>query len=232
MCCSVRCCFAAARPDSIVTQLVLPLEIRPALGREDFIVAPGNREAVAFIDAFPAWPAPAAALVGPAGAGKSHLAAAWAARANARIIDAGALDESLLRQGFPAIVVENVDAGVAGGARDRVLFALLERGGAVLLTGRERQSQWPATIPDLASRYRALLAFPLWQPDDALLAALARKLFADRQLAVPDGVIDQMIRSLERAPGAVRDFVARADAKALAEKRPVTVALVRELLER
>ena len=38
----------------------------------------------------------------------------------------------------------------------------------------------------------ALLAFPLWAPDDELLAAIARKLFNDRQLAVPDAVIERM----------------------------------------
>lgn len=218
----------AARPD-IVTQLILPLETRPALGREDFIVAPGNREAVAFIDSFPDWPAPAAALVGPAGSGKSHLAAAWAARANARTIDAAAIDDDAL--GFAAIVVENMGVTRPDAARDAVIFALLERGAIVLLTGREAPSQWSATIPDLVSRYRALLTFQLWETDDALLAALARKLFGDKQLAVPDAVIEQMVRSLERSPEAVRDFVARADAKAFAEKRPVTVALVRELLQ-
>jgi len=39
-----------------------------------------------------------------------------------------------------------------------------------------------------------------------------------------------MIRSIERSPAAIRDVVARADGKALAEKRPVTVALLREIL--
>jgi hypothetical protein len=39
-----------------------------------------------------------------------------------------------------------------------------------------------------------------------------------------------MIVSLERSPSAIRDFVARADARALAEKRAVTTALIRELL--
>jgi hypothetical protein len=47
---------------------------------------------------------------------------------------------------------------------------------------------------------------------------------------VPDAVIAQMIVSLERSPAAIRDLVARADAQALAEKRPVTTALIRELL--
>ncbi|MDR3528030.1 MAG: hypothetical protein P4L57_12210, partial [Rhizomicrobium sp.] len=58
----------------------------------------------------------------------------------------------------------------------------------------------------------------------------ARKLFADRQVQVPEAVIVQMIRALERSPGAVRDFVARADSKALAEKRAISLSLIRELL--
>jgi chromosomal replication initiation ATPase DnaA len=74
------------------------------------------------------------------------------------------------------------------------------------------------------------LSFSLWQPDDALLAALTRKLFTDRQLAVSDAVVMRILRSLERSPAAIRDFVARADARALAEKRPITAVLVGEML--
>jgi chromosomal replication initiation ATPase DnaA len=212
-----------------VAQLVLPLETPPALGREDFILAPGNSEAVAFIDSWPDWPAPAAALHGPSGSGKSHLVAIWAARAGARVADARRLDDVILGEGG-AIAVENVDAAVLDHSAEHALFALTERGTPVLLTGREPPSAWQTNLPDLASRWRALLAFGLWAPDDALLEALARKLFSDRQLAVPDQVIAHMLRSLERSPSAIRDFVARVDAKALAEKRPVTVALIRALL--
>jgi chromosomal replication initiation ATPase DnaA len=75
-----------------------------------------------------------------------------------------------------------------------------------------------------------LLGFGLWAPDDALLAALAAKLFADRQLTVPETVIQRMVHGLERSPAAIRDFVARADAQALAEKRPVNLGLIRDLL--
>jgi chromosomal replication initiation ATPase DnaA len=213
-----------------VAQLILPLETRPAHGREDFIVAPANCDAVAFIDSYPDWSSPVAALYGPEGSGKSHLAAAWADRANASIVDASALDASILRDRAPAIVVENVDASTPDAARDAILFALIERGAALLLTGRQPLSQWQATVPDLISRYRAIVSFALWAPDDALLGAMARKLFSDKQLAVPDAVIDYMIRSVERSPAAIRDFVALADARALAERRPVTVALVREIL--
>jgi len=214
------------------SQLPLPLETRRDFTREDFIVAPGNSEAVGFVDAYPVWPSPAAALYGPAGSGKSHLAYVWAVRSGARIVEAAALDEAVLAQGSSAqcLAVENVDRAPLSAAAETALFALIERGQPILLTGREAPSAWPAQLPDLASRFRSLLAFGLWAPDDALLEALARKLFADRQLSVPDAVVTQMIRALERSPAAMRDFVARADAAALAAKRPVTPGLIRELL--
>jgi chromosomal replication initiation ATPase DnaA len=128
------------------------------------------------------------------------------------------------------LVVENVAKGVP----EAPLFALLERGARLLLTSQLPAGEWPRAfdlaLPDLASRLRALLVFPLWAPDDALLMGLAVKLFADRQLQVPESVIAHMIRSLDRSPGAIRDFVAQADAVALAEKRPINLNLIKELL--
>lgn len=210
-----------------MTQLVLPLEVRSAHGRADFIVAPGNARAVAFIDSFPHWPAPAAALHGPPASGKSHLAAIWAERAGAQIREASSLHTDVPGG---ALVIENVGASVP----EAPLFALLERGTPLLLTSQAPPSGWAQTfglqLPDLVSRARALLAFDLWAPDDALLMGLAVKLFADRQLQVPESVIAHMIASLERSPGAIRDFVARADAAALAAKKPVNLSLIRGLL--
>lgn len=210
-----------------MTQLVLPLETRSALGRADFIVAPGNERAVAFIDSYPHWPAPAVALHGPPASGKSHLAAVWADKAGAEVVDALMLSTDLPGG---ALVVENVAQGVPEGP----LFALLERGTPLLLTAPLAPAEWPQafgfSLPDLSSRLHALLAFALWAPDDALLMGLAVKLFADRQVSVPENVVAHMIRSLDRSPKAIRDFVAQADAVALAEKRPINLSLIKELL--
>lgn len=206
-----------------MVQLVLPLEVRSATGRADFIVAPGNQAAVAFVDAFPHWPAPAAVLHGPPASGKSHLAAVWAERAGAKIIAAAALEADVPGG---ALVVEDVAPGVA----EASLFALIERGAPLLITSQSPPVQWPVALPDLLSRARALLSFALWAPDDALLMGLAVKLFADRQVQVPENVVAAMIGGLERSPGAIRDFVERADAAALAAKKPITLSLIRDLL--
>jgi chromosomal replication initiation ATPase DnaA len=198
------------------------------LGRGDFIVAPANERAVVFLDSYPDWTAPAVALYGPPASGKSHLAAVWAQKARARILDATDLHGDIPDG---PLVVENIVSGIA----EAPLFALLERGAPLLLTTQLPPVEWPQAfhliLPDLVSRVRALLAFPLWAPDDALLMGLAVKLFADRQLQVPENVVAHMIRSLERSPEAIRDFVARADAAALAAKRPINTNLINELLD-
>lgn len=208
-----------------MAQLVLPLENRPALGRADFLVAPGNAQAVAFIDRWPDWPAHAVLLHGPAASGKSHLATIWAAQAQARIVEAAAL-EALPAPG--ALVVENVDSLTP--RQEAGLFALLERGGPLLLTAHVPAPDWRLSLPDLQSRAAALLSFGLWAPDEALLTALTIKLFADRQLQVPEIVVHHMLAALDRTPGAVRGFIAALDQRALSEKRPVNLGLIRDML--
>jgi chromosomal replication initiation ATPase DnaA len=225
-------------------QLVFPFGVRPALGRGDFIVAPCNANAVRFIESWPAWPVRTAALYGPQGSGKTHLASVWAAAANATRLsvfelaegpDADATLQRLLALGADAaIAIDDVDAVSAAALekRDRALFALFERpSGTLLFTGRSAPSEWPVAVGDLRSRFDALLAFPLWTPDDTLLQGLIRKHFSDRQIEVPEGVVKRILTHVERTPEAIAAFVARADAKALVEKRAVTERLVLALLE-
>ena len=199
----------------MTSQLVLPLEPLNAMTRADFIVAPGNQRALAFVEAWPDWPAPAAALFGPPASGKTHLARIWAERAGAVFVRADRLDAPVTG----AAVVEGCDS-LEAGTHQPALFAMLEGGAPLLLTGRAPPPAWPVSVPDLASRFRALVAFELGEPDEALLMGLAVKLFADRQLQVPEAVVTKLILGLERSPAAIRDFIARADREASAAKNP------------
>ena len=211
------------------SQLILPLTSTPSLSRNDFIVAPGNEQAVALIDSWPNWPVRVAVIYGPSGSGKTHLVSIWQAMAGARVMSASELDA----EATGGVAIEDVDSVPATEARDKALFRLIESAtpaAPLLLTGKDVPVTWPTVLPDLASRFSAALGLSLWKPDDDLLAALANKLLADRQLVVPPAVVARMLQSLERTPQAVRDFIARADAKALSEARPITLALVRELI--
>src|ERR1700719_3009127 len=103
----------------------------------------------------------------------------------AAIISALAVSENLPPG---PLAIEDVDSAPAKLARDSILFAALEAAKStapLLLTGREPPATWTCELPDLASRFAALAAFPLCEPGEDMLASLARKLFADRQLPVP-----------------------------------------------
>ena len=215
-------------------QLAFPFGVEPALGREDFILAPCNEQAVRFIRRWPDWPTGAAALYGPPRCGKTHLAAIWRKAADAEALPARDLAPDLLAAMAPraALVIEDVDSVEPSEVRDRALLTLFERqGGALLLTGRTAPSEWPVAVADLTSRFLSLVAFRMWAPDDTLLSALVTKHFADRQLEASPGVVTRIVTHVERTPEAVAAFVERADRKALAEKRPITDRLVLELIE-
>jgi len=213
-------------------QLPLDLPFSPVLSREEFIVSPANAEALAFVESWPDWTAPIAALYGPPGCGKTHLASIWRATNGAELISARELRVSTVQHKRPR-VIEDVDAAEPTRERDSLLFAAMETADAhapLLLTGSAPPSRWPRALPDLASRFSAMVAVSVRIPDESVLAALAQKLFADRQLAVPEDVVARMLLVIERTPAAVRAFVAEADAAALAEARPVNLFLVRRLL--
>jgi chromosomal replication initiation ATPase DnaA len=213
-------------------QLVLDLPHRAALGRGDFLVAPSNEAAVAWIDRWPDWPAPGLALFGPAGSGKSHLAAVWQARSGAAALTAEAL--AGWRVAARSCVFEDGEAALANPAAAEALFHLYNRiaaaGGHMLLTGTTPPARWPVALPDLGSRLRALPAAEIKAPDDAMLAGLFAKLFRDRQLAVAGEVILYLVQRIERSCAAVARAVEALDRASLAERRAITLPLARAAL--
>ncbi len=102
----------------------------------------------------------------------------------------------------------------------------------MLLTAREPPARWPGLLPDLRSRLAAAPAVAVAELDDALLAALLVKLFADRQLAVSQEVVLFLVRQMERSFEAARRLVADLDAAGLRDHRGITIPLARAVLSR
>ncbi|HET8726188.1 MAG TPA: DnaA/Hda family protein [Alphaproteobacteria bacterium] len=218
-------------------QLPLDLGHRPAMEAEDFLVADSNAEAVGWLDRWPGWPAPALAIHGPPGCGKTHLTRVWQVRSRAVAVTAAALadaDLTSLLAATGAVAIDDADQ-LAGAAAERALFHLYnmarDEGGHLLLTGRTPPARWKIDLPDLASRLKAAPAVAVEEPDDALLSAVLVKLFADRQLRIGAEVIAFAVPRMERSFAAARRLVAEIDATSLAHRRPVTVHLTRAVLD-
>lgn len=220
----------------MANQLTLNLTLPPpTYAREDFVVADGNREALAWIDRWPDWPAPALSLNGPAGCGKTHLGRIWAARSGAIAMTGADLDGmsvadlTSLAATSPAIVIERAER-----APERGLFHLYnlvrERGGHMLLISDEPPARWSIALPDLASRLRAAPAVAVAPPDDELLGSIILKQLADRQLHAGAGVVQYLVSHMERSADAARRVVAALDGRALIERREIDRRLAMDVL--
>ncbi|MGB0694589.1 MAG: DnaA regulatory inactivator Hda [Rhodospirillaceae bacterium] len=227
-------------------QLPLDLPFRPATDRADFLVAPSNRAAVGMIDRWPDWPGPSAALSGPPGSGKSHLAAVFTTRTGAMLLSATALealfaqqssaeafDPLALFQDSPALVVEDIDpVAVPERALFHLLNAAAEAKGFLLLTSVAPPLSWTVSLRDLDSRLTQVPAEHLAEPDDLLLAAVLMKLFGDRGIEIAPRSLSYAVTHMTRSFASAQSLVEQADARALTTgKGRVTQSVVRAVIE-
>ncbi len=211
-------------------QLLLPLPVRAALGEADFLVTDSNREAVAWLDAWPEWPGQGLVLHGPSASGKSHLLAIWCKRAGAALLDGEGLSREQALAASGPVAVDNADRCADAQALLHLINQVRAAGGSLLLTASTPAPLWPVSLPDLSSRLKALPGAGLLTPDDALLTGLANKLFQDRQMLVPDKVIAFMVVRLERSCAAMAEAVDQLDRAALEARIAITVPFAKAVL--
>lgn len=215
-------------------QLPFDMPHEPQYGRADFLVGEANRDATAFIDAWPDWPAAVVLLVGPQGSGKTHLVNIWADKSGALVVPASELSAhaptDLVAHG--AVAVEDADDPSLD---EEALFHLLNaargRGASVLITARTSPTDWGLSLADLLSRLRAAQPAVLGPPDDQLLREVMVKLIADRQIEVDAGVLDYLIHRMERSFAAACAIVDALDRESLARGRRITRAIAADVLE-
>ena len=215
----------------------MPLDIPfPKLqGRDDFIIGSCNKLAAAWINRWPDWPKPGHSLnlVGPAGAGKSHLAAIWQEMCGARFCDHPAELASILADGdVQLVVIDKID--YAFDWQEDTLFHLFARCdvecGGLLMLSEQPVAQMRWELADLRSRMRSVSMAPIDLPDDALVYALLDKYFSDRQLLAPPAMLRYLVRRMERSFDAVQKIATALNLRSIADKKPLSIGLARHVL--
>lgn len=209
-------------------QLPLDLPTHNAMGKANFVVSHSNQAAMALIEAWPAWPTPMLAIHGPAGCGKTHLGHIFQERiGDAALFLTAPADLPDLPQN-PILILDEPQL------EEISFFHLLNHvkneGGSLLILSSQAPARWEVKLPDLASRLKAVPSVEVAPPDDALLAAILEKHFADRQVYVAPDVIEYLLKHIERSFVSAFKIADRLDRAALAEGRAITIPLARRIL--
>jgi DnaA family protein len=222
-----------------VEQLVFEL-VAPRPPTFQTFVTGRNGEAVAALERAAAGTLaePGIVLWGASGAGKSHLLAATVAAAERHGRSAiawpspAAIDLPAVADGALCAVDDVHDADESAAARLFTLYnTLRERGGTLVAAGAVPPARL-AVRDDVRTRLAWGLVFevvPLADDEKpAALAAYARM----RGFALGDDVIVYLLAHARRDMGALVATLESLDRRSLAQKRPVTVPLLREWLQR
>ncbi len=210
-------------------------QLRLSLGRDappsfdDFVRGDSNAEAVAAVRSWPAWRDGCLALIGPQGAGKSHLALAWAAASDAVILDPATADVSAAA-GRP-VLLEDADREVTPEGLFHLINLAARTGGGLLLTGRTRPATWTTALPDLRSRLNTLPVAEIDPPDDAVLEGVLRRFFRNRNIRPPEEVYPYLLARMSRSIPDAAEIVRRLDEAGDMGFRPVTRVLARQILD-
>lgn len=225
------------------TQLPLALRYPPDQRFETFVGAPDG--ALAQLRAAASGHAGVLYLQGPAGTGKTHLALAACAAAEAdasrrsgylplasatgRLRDAlGAL------HGNDFIALDGIDA-VAGDRGDEIaLFDFHNRahdsGKTVLYTACALPKDLPLALPDLRSRLSQAARIVLLPLDDPSRREVLRLRAQRRGLAIEDAAIDWLLNRTGRDLSSLTALLDKLDQASLAAQRRITVPFLRQVL--
>ena len=177
---------------------------------EKFLISESNRDAYEYATNFP-WESYALSIYGAYGSGKTHLA-------------------NIIKSKFAVKVIEDINSKTNQKNLLHSLNLARENNEYVLLTSEHSLTSLSFTLADLSSRLSAIISIPINAPDIQLFRHLFAKNFSDLQLKVSDEIINYLAARVERNFYAPKEIIAKIDQLSLAQKRNVTIPLIKEIL--
>jgi DnaA family protein len=181
-------------------------------------------------------------LSGPAHTGKTHLLTAacrLAAESGLRPMYlrlAGDGDPEALHglESIDLLALDAIDQVAGMPAFEAALFPILNariEAGSLLLAARPGPRDCGFVLPDLASRAAAAATYRLAELDDEELGLALCRHAAQRGLGLDAAAVNFLLLRLNRDLAELTAWLDRIDRFALARQRPVTVPLLRQLLD-
>ncbi|MGN6703648.1 MAG: DnaA regulatory inactivator Hda [Burkholderiaceae bacterium] len=172
-------------------------------------------------------------LWGPSGAGKTHLLQALAASPETRYLDADAGDDEFVyASGISLWLLDDCDrlSPAAQVAAFGLFNQVREHGALLVAAGSAAPMQLPLR-EDLRTRLGWGLVYQLHElSDDEKVAALERAARA-RGMMVAPGVLPYLLTHFERDMRSLSSLLDALDRHSLEMKRPITLPLLRDLLQ-
>jgi Bacterial dnaA protein len=198
----------------------------------ELVVGNANMLAYRYLFEQRIWRHPLCWVQGEEGAGKSLLASYWQQTRRATKLE-------LTPEGHFSLVVDGdylLDPVPEDAALHVPLFHVLTQAQAVqarlVLCSRHFPATFPSALNDVSSRLKAAHVVALTTPDDEMLRAVLMAHMAMRQLRIEAGVLDYILPRMPRSCAAAAELIAALDAQNLHHKRPITLPMVREVIQK
>lgn len=228
--------------DEELKQIPFDFVPRTYMGREDFMVAPCNREAFNLVDSWPKWLTQGMIIYGPKGCGKSHLANLFADKVKifadkpikVSLIDAERINlrnVNKIASENQSIVIENLTPKANAEALFHLFNLYNTEGRYMLWTAETAPSRMSFALKDLQSRLNMLPSVEIKEPDDLMLQTLIVKLFNDRQILISPEILNFIVTNAPRSFEYIGKLVEECDNISLAYQCAVNYNVVKKAME-
>lgn len=214
-----------------MSQLAMDLGVTPSYHADDFVVSASNRLAYDYVVRWPQWDTPFLWIYGPPACGKTHLLHILAARSGSSMTPALTAQIPSFER-FAAhqlLILDDVKPKTYEESLFHAMNYAKDHQKMIVFSHKQPPSRVEITLPDLASRLKAVPTVEITQPDDVVLQAVMLKQLADRQLAVSTDVMHYILKRIDRSCLAVYQIVEQMDRASLEQGRTITLPFIKTL---